>query len=231
MLIGIDFSFAMPFSDRSAYFPGWEASPSDAKALWGMIDILAAGEDHLSASTIPVHPEMSRHFRYRAGIATHVGDLFEPGFGRLRITEKACRANRQGNAASCFNLIGASQVGKSSLTGMRLLHRLADAIPVWPFDPIPETGPVLVEIYTALAARAAGMTGPTKMRDATALDTALAALGARPHTPLPRYDDHGTDAILTAAWLRRASREAALWNPIALDAIIARTEGWTFGVP
>ncbi|WP_204315773.1 hypothetical protein, partial [Stenotrophomonas maltophilia] len=66
---------------------------------------------------------------------------------------------------SCFNLVGASQVGKSSLTGMRVLHRLRGKVPLWPFDPLPEAGPVLVEIYTALAARAAGMRkGISKIR-------------------------------------------------------------------
>jgi hypothetical protein len=55
-------------------------------------------------------------------------------------------------------------------------------------------------------------------------------LGTEPHTPLARYVDHVTDAILTAAWLRRACNRDALWQPPGLTAEIARTEGWTFGV-
>ncbi|MFA7587751.1 MAG: hypothetical protein WCY11_16400, partial [Novosphingobium sp.] len=103
---------------------------------------------------------------------------------------------------------------------------------VWPFAPLPEHGAVIVEIYTALAAREAGVRrGLSKLRDAAALDTALAALGSAPHAPLGKYDDHATDALVTAAWLRRAAHRAELWNPTGLDETIARTEGWTFGVP
>ena len=65
---------------------------------------------------------------------------------------------------------------------------------------------------------------------APALDAALAALGSTPHTPLARYDDHATDAIITAAWLRRSAHDPALWSPAGLTPTIAVTEGWTFGV-
>ena len=114
---------------------------------------------------------------------------------------------------------------------MRLLHALDGRIPVWPFDPLPDTGPVIVEIYTAIAARAAGIRkGRSKIRDAATLDTALAAIGSAPHVPLARYDDHATDAILTAAWLRTNAPRADLWSPAAMTPRVARTEGWTFGV-
>ena len=145
------------------------------------------------------------------------------------MTEERQRA--QGlNPYSNLNLVGAAQVGKSSLTGMRMLHRLDRRLPVWPIDPLPASGSVIVEIYTSLAAIAAGLPkGRTKIRDAATLDAALARLGSRPHVPLARYVDHATDAILTAAWLRAASSDAALWEPTGLAAVAA-TEGWTFGV-
>jgi hypothetical protein len=131
---------------------------------------------------------------------------------------------------SCFNLVGAAQVGKSSLTAMRMMHRLGREIPIWPFDPVPETGSVIVEIYTSLAARAAGIRkGLSKLRDARALDAALAKLGCEPHMPLQHYTDHATDAILTSAWLRTVAHEDHLWSPDGL-ADVASTEGWTFGV-
>jgi hypothetical protein len=114
---------------------------------------------------------------------------------------------------------------------MRLLHSLNPHIPVWPFDPVPGSGPLVVEIYTSIAARAAGLSkGRSKIRTAEELDKALARLGCRPHTPLPRTTDHATDAILTAAWLRANASRADLWMPPALTRKIARTEGWTFGV-
>jgi hypothetical protein len=132
---------------------------------------------------------------------------------------------------SCLNLVGAAQVGKSSLTAMRIFHRLSGAIPVWPIDPVPAHGPLIVEIYTSLAAMQAGRPkNRAKMRDAQALDDALAALGSPPHAPLRRYTDHATDALLTAAWLRLVHGREALWSPADLSRDIAQTEGWTFGV-
>ena len=226
MLIGLDLSPAFPFLDAGGFFPGWSDTPPDARGLWAMVEAIAAPDPHFGASSFVFHPEARRHFRHRDG----AGDLHPPGRGRLRICEHGQRA--LGLAPySCFNLVGAAQVGKSSLTGMRVLHRLAGRVAVWPFDPLPARGAVVVEIYTALAARAAGVrTGRSKLRDGPALDAALAVLGSAPHAPLARYDDHATDALLTAAWLRRTANRTALWQPAALTAHIAQTEGWTFGV-
>lgn len=224
-LIGLDLSPGLPFADLGEYFPGWSQSPADAKALWGFVDEMAKSDQHFASTSFVKHAEASRHFRHQA----FCGDLFIGGAGRMRRTEDRQRIMKL-TPTSCFNLVGAAQVGKSSLTGMRVLHRLGGRIPVWPFDPIPETGPVIVEIYTSLAAREAGLrAGLSKMRDAASLDTALNTLGSGPHTPLHRYTDHATDAILTAAWLRKVAHDPVLWNPDGLGDV-AKTEGWTFGV-
>lgn len=226
MLIGVDLSPAFPFLDHGAYFPGWDQSPPDARGLWQLVEEIAREDPHLGVSSFVAHPEASRHFRL-PGV---LGDRHPPGRGRLRLCEHGQRT--QGlSPYSCFNLVGAAQVGKSSLTGMRVFHRLAGTVPVWPFDPLPLRGAVVVEIYTTLAARAAQVRrGISKLRDGPALDAALAALGSAPHVALDRYDDHATDAILSAAWLRRVAHEKPLWTPSALTPQIAATEGWTFGV-
>ena len=128
-------------------------------------------------------------------------------------------------------MVGAGQVGKSSLTGMRILHQLNGRIPIWPFDPVPERGPLIVEIYTSIAARAAGLPkGRSKTHDRAGLEAALCALSAPVPEKLLRYDDHATDAIITAAWLQRAAANRALWQPEMLNSQIIETEGWTFGV-
>lgn len=226
-LIGLDLSPAFPFADAGAYFPGWAESPADGPALWELVERLSAGDPHLSATSFVAHPHARRHFRQRGDC----GDLFPGGRGRFRICEHGQAAMRL-SPYSCFNLVGASQVGKSSLTGMRVLHRLRGTIGLWPFDPLPAEGPVLVEIYTSLAARLAGMRkGVSKIRDGATLDAMLAAFGSAPHAPLARYDDHATDAVLSAAWLRHAAQDDRLWRPAALTPALARTEGWTFGVP
>jgi hypothetical protein len=225
-LIGLDLSPAFPLVDAGTYFPGWDRSPPDGPALWKLVEELSAEDPHLAATSFVQHAEARRHFRQ----LRDCGDLFPPGRGRFRVCEHG-QAAMQLSPYSCFNLVGASQVGKSSLTGMRVLQRLRGKVPIWPFDPLPERGPVLVEIYTALAARTAGMRkGISKIRDGETLDAMLAALGSDPHAPLSRYDDHATDAILSAAWLRAVADDAGLWAPRGLTPELARTEGWTFGV-
>lgn len=229
MLVGLDLSPGLPFVDRKAYFPGWDKSPKDAKTLWNLVDQVCEADDHLAAGSVLDHAEMQRHFRRQAGRETLCGDLFEPGRGRLRVCEEAQKAMGL-VPSSCFNLVGAAQVGKSSLTGMRVLNRLRGVVPVWPFDPLPPTGPVIVEIYTSLAAREAGMPkGRSKIFDPRTLDAVLSELGSDPHVPISQYTDHATDALLTAAWLRKVHAEPARWQPQGLTPEIARTEGWTFG--
>lgn len=225
VLIGIDLSLGFPFADAGAFFPGWEATPASAKALWALVDQHCQEDPHLAASSFVAHPNIAPHFRQH-GLT---GAQFSGSLGRMRVTEIG-QAAMGLRPYGCFNLVGAAQVGKASLTGMRVLNQLGGRIPVWPFDPLPEAGPVIVEIYTSLAAMAAGRrAGASKMRDAAALAHALAALGARAVTPA-KLTDHACDALVTAAWLRKIACRAELWTPKSLSATIATTEGWTFGV-
>jgi hypothetical protein len=230
IMIGLDLSLSLPFEDERAYFPGWEESPANAKQLWAQVDRLSQPDPHLAAARFIAHPQVARHFRQQR----NCGDLFGSGRGRLRKCEYDGQAKIEGiNPYSCFNLVGAAQVGKSSLTGMRVLHQLGGAIPIWPFDPLPETGPVIVEIYTSIAARASGVLpkGKSKITDAATLDKALCAHTSDPHLRFSgRYTDHATDAILTAAWLRANAHRTDYWQPKAMAAKFAATEGWTFGV-
>jgi len=228
IVIGLDLSPTFPFLDQGAYFPGWAQSPGDPRGLWGLVERIATNDPHLSASSFVDHPEASRYFRRHGA---REGVRFGGGIGRLREVERHQRATGQANSWSCFNLVGAGQVGKSSLTGMRMLHALDGAIPFWPFDPIPEEGPLLIEIYTSLAARAAGLgKGRSKVRDAEGLSAALETLGSPNCPPLLRYDDHATDALIAAAWLREAVRDDSLWHPPAMATEVASIEGWTFGI-
>ena len=225
-IVGLDLGASLPFADAGAFFPGWAESPRDARSLWALIEGIAAEDPHLSAGSFVDHPEIARHLRRHGG---RKGEHFT-GRGRLRLTEVMQR--EQGlNPYSNLNLVGAAQVGKSSLTGMRVLHRLSPRIAIWPFDPLPAEGPVVLEIYTSLAALAAGRPkGRTKMRDHASLDAALAALGSRPTDGTGPIDDHRSDAILTAAWLRCDSHRPELWTPSGMTPEIAATEGWTFGI-
>lgn len=231
-LVGLDLGISLPFADRGAFFPGWAESPPDARALWALVDRLCEGDPHLGTGRFVDHPRAAPYFRRHGG---REGALFgaggKPGGrGRFRVTERA--QERMGcRPYSNFNLVGAAQVGKSSLSGMRMLHRLAGVLPVWPVDPLPDAGSVVVEIYTTLAAIAAGRpAGRSKMRSHAELNEALTACASAPVPGSGPIGDHQSDALLTAAWLRQTAHRADLWQPAGLEAV-RHTEGWTFGAP
>jgi hypothetical protein len=227
LVIGLDLSPGLPFADRGSYFPGWADAPRNAKSLWQEVEANSLDSRHLAANGFLDHAEAREHFFHQ----NYRGIHYAPANGRLRRCEE-----RQGEMnlrpSSCMKLIGANQVGKSSLTGMRVLAKVNDLIPVWPFDPVPESGALLIEIYTSIAAMAGGRpANRTKMRSWEELDAALVhpAIASKPSGRSGPVDDHTTDALLTAAWLRRAANEPALWKPDGLE-LVAQTEGWTFGV-
>lgn len=230
-LVGMDLGISLPFADEGAFFPGWDQSPADARTLWAMIDTICASDPHLECGAFLSHPVLSRYYRHAKD---HVGDRFlmpdaPSREGRFRVAELAQRQHGV-RPVSNFNLVGAAQVGKSSLTGMRLLNQLGSAVSVWPIDPVPPAGPVVVEIYTSIAARSGGVAGTkTKIRNYDDLNYALAQLGSTAVEGHGTMDDHSSDALMTAAWLRNAASNPALWSPKALNDKIAQTEGWTFG--
>lgn len=230
-LVGLDLGAALPFADAGAFFPGWPQSPADARALWAMVDAICADDPHLSATSFVDHAVASRYFRRHGG---REGDLFHGEAarhrrGRFRATEQA-QALMGCKPYSNFNLVGAAQVGKSSLTGMRALHRLQGRLAIWPFDPLPATGSVIVEIYTAIAAIAGGRSaGRAKMTSIQQANEALAVLGSPPIAGFGPIDDHSADALVTSAWLRANAGRSELWSPPAMTPAIAATEGWTFG--
>ncbi len=219
MMVGFDFSFSAPFVARGAHLPG-ETTTTDARSLWAYVDANSPDPDLGAASFLETR--RGRHF--------YLGAADGPKQSFLHW--RACELVPAGTKPSTvFDVIGAAQVAKASFAGMRLLHHLDRAIPVWPFDPIPTWGAVVVEIYTTIAARAAGIRkGLSKLRTPEALDAALAVLGSDAHVALAAYDDHATDAILAAAWLRANAARGDFWQPAGLTAEIARSEGWTFGI-
>lgn len=231
-LVGLDLGISLPFADCGAFFPGWSASPPDARALWALVDETCRDDPHLAATAFVDHLEASRYFRRhggREGERFHHRDATHRR-GRFRVTEQA--QERMGcKPYSNFNLVGAAQVGKSSLTGMRVLRRLDGRLPVWPVDPLPPRGSVVVEIYTAIAAMAAGRAASrSKMRSYEELNAALAALGSSSVRGRGALDDHRADALLAAAWLRANAARPELWQPDGMTRSVAATEGWTFGV-
>ena len=230
-LVGIDLGISLPFLDAGSFFPGWSDSPSDARSLWALVDRICEEDPHLECGAFLSHPKASQYFRHSREF---VGEMFHldnasSREGRFRIAEIAQR-DQGVRPVSNFNLVGAAQVGKSSLTGMRMLNRISNRVCIWPFDPLPKRGPVIVEIYTAFAAKAAGIgKGRTKIKTFEDLNRGLAVIGSPPVSGQGTIDDHSSDALITSAWLRRNGNRELYWNPANLTAEIKLTEGWTFG--
>ena len=230
-LVGLDLGIALPFADCGAFFPGLAHSPPDARALWKLVEDVCMQDPHLAATSFADHGDFALYFRRHGGRegARFRCDGAAHGRGRFRVTE-AHQAAMGCRPYSNFNLVGAAQVGKASLTGMRLLHALAGAVPVWPIDPLPESGSAIVEIYTTIAAMAAGrQPGRSKLRSIKELNAALDNLGSPAVAGSGPIDDHSADALLAAAWLRANAAREELWRPPGLTPELARTEGWTFG--
>jgi hypothetical protein len=219
-LYGFDFSYAPPIMERGAYLPG-DQVPEDAKSFWAYVDAICEDEDLGAASFLEQHHR--RHFYFGAA------DGVKADFLHHRVCEHAFNAIGGGKASTLYDAIGASQVAKASYAGMRLLHRLKDRVPVWPMDPRPASGSLVVEIYTRVFILMAGLSG-RKVRNIAGLNQALAALGSRPSPLTADPSDHETDVLIAAAALRKIAGDERYWSPAGLTAQIACSEGWTFGV-
>jgi hypothetical protein len=221
-LFGFDFSFAPPLIERGEYLPGEPDVPKTAREFWAYVDGKCDDEDLGAASFLEAAHR--KHFYF--GIADGVKADF------VRFRQCDARLNAQGGrkTASAYDAIGAAQVAKASFAGMRFLHRLDGRVPIWPMDPLPEHGSAVVEIYTRIYLRRAGLTG-VKLRSRADLNPALKGLGSPPARLQFEPNDHQTDALVTAAGMRLlATTEARAFDPEYLTPEIARTEGWTFGV-
>ena len=221
-LFGFDFSFAPPIVEKGEYLIGEPGVPRTAREFWAYVDALCDDEDLGAASFLEVAHR--RHFYF--GIADGVKADF------VRFRQCDARLNAQGGrkTASAYDAIGAAQVAKASFSGMRLLHRLEGKVAIFPMDALPESGSAVVEIYTRIYLRRAGMSG-TKLRTRAELNRALAGLGSKPVRLRFEPNDHQTDALVTAAGMRAlANNEPRALTPEGLTPEIARTEGWTFGV-
>jgi len=221
-LFGFDFSFAPPIVERGEYLLGESDVPKTAREFWAYVDSKCDDEDLGAASFLEqVH---RKHFYF--GIADGVKADF------VRFRQCDARLNAQGGrkTASAYDAIGAAQVAKASFSGMRFLHRLDGKVAIWPMDPLPAHGSAVVEIYTRIYLRRAGLSG-VKLRSRAALNEALRALGSRPARLSFEPNDHQTDALVTAAGMRQLSAvEPRAFDPEGLTPAIARSEGWTFGV-
>jgi hypothetical protein len=219
-LFGFDFSFAPPLIERGSYLPG-ENVPDNARDFWAYVDARCDDPDLGAASFLETAHR--RHFYF--GIA----DGVKADFVFFRQCDQ--HLNRMGGrkTASAYDAIGAAQVAKASFSGMRLLHHLDGRVAVWPMDQLREGQSAVVEIYTRIYIRNAGLSGK-KIRTTSDLAIALAALGSLPVKLRKTPTDHQTDALVTAAGMLAHLANPTAFEPAGLTAEIASTEGWTFGI-
>lgn len=220
-LFGFDFSFAPPIVERGEYLIGEPDVPRTAREFWAYVEANCQDEDLGAASFLEaVH---RKHFYF--GIA----DGAKRDFVRFRQCDARLNAQGGRKTASAYDAIGAAQVAKASFSGMRVLQRLDGKVAIWPMDPLPGHGSAVVEIYTRIYLRRAGLAG-TKLRTRADLNRALEGLASPPVRLRFEPNDHQTDALVTAAGMRALAADPRAFSPEGLTPEIARSEGWTFGV-
>lgn len=218
LLAGWDFAFSLPFEPGLGYLGGQAKEACDAVALWALLDETSCNDVDFGCAGIVADPRFRSLFWLK-------GKQPKGWVLRQRRAELDCASSTGTRPETIFKFIGAKQVGKASLTGMRVINHLrrvhADYLSVWPFEAA--KGSVLVEIYpTLFRKQAAG--GLAKLRTRADLNQALKRLGSR-GVAAGKYSDHDTDALISAAGLR-----ATAWDFPSVDDRIRR-EGWIFGVP
>lgn len=227
-LIGMDCNFGYSSQIGTAQF----GAAYDYRDLWNAVEQASAPQGNFFSGGYWQHAEHRKYFWTE-------GKKPDGFVMPRRLTETVCGESGYGWPESPFKLIGAKQVGKGGLAGMRLAHylknRLGDAVAFWPFERHTGTAAIVVtEIYPRQFLRRAGH-GNAKIRTREELNKALNALQSKPYPARGECTDHDADAIVSAAGLRFLCGSGTdvpdnIANPLALDPVTASREGWIFGV-
>ncbi|MDM7947429.1 MAG: hypothetical protein QUV20_13965 [Oceanibaculum nanhaiense] len=226
LLAGFDFAFGFPWIAGEGYLAGRTQHVTDAFALWELIEQASADAPDFHAGAVVMHPAFAPSYWVS-------GKQRSDWRNDKRRTETACGEATSTYPETVFKLIGAKQVGKAALAGIRTLRAIRLAAPaqvaVWPFEDA-DKPTVLAEIYPTLFRRQA-LGSTAKIKDRATLDNALPVLGSGASQAVPEYfSDHEGDALISAAGLRGLGRAGKLFTvPDAAEAQ-ARREGWIVGV-
>lgn len=228
-LVGIDCNFGYAQEVGELQF----GASYNYRDLWQAVEAANENEPNYFAGGYWGHSSYARYF--------WTDGKMKSGFKMpKRLTETTCGEGGYGWPESPFKLIGAKQVGKGGLAGMRmaldLKSKLGDKIAVWPFEQdTDEAVVVMTEIYPRQFLMRAGH-GNTKVRSMADLNEALVALGSEPaEVRGADISDHDADALVSAAGLRMlcgsdTTIPERIANPPMLDRKRASREGWIFGV-
>lgn len=228
-LIGIDCNFGFA-DDFGKQIVGEEYTGHD---MWATIDKTNTEITNFFAGGFWTHSEYESYF--------WTDGTMPDGFQMpRRLTEQACIESGHGVPESPFKLIGAKQVGKGGMAGMRVAHYLkqthGDDVAIWPFDTMAvcnAASVVITEIYPRTFIRRGGL-GNTKLRNLSDVNTILSYLNSKP-IQSQIVTDHQTDALVSAAGLRFLCGDEehvpfAMSIPPPEAAKLCTREGWIFGV-
>ena len=225
LLIGFDFAFGFPFEPVLGYLGGCAPHVKKIFDLWSLIETKSCGEPDFGCNRF-VNDQSYRWLFWTAGTKP------EGWSERKRLTEHACAEETGTRPDTLYKMLHSKQVGKASITGMRVLHHVRScrdaAVAIWPFEKIRRSA--MVEIYPTMFRKMA--TGRiAKLRSQADLNDALISIGSRPMRNARRkLSDHETDALLSAAGLRSIAHNAAVWQPEGWNSDRVQAEGWIFGV-
>lgn len=197
--------------------------------LWRTVDNVNKAETNFFAGRFWNHVNYSKYF-WQGGKQPSWFKLHE----LRRETEKQSVKKNIGTPESPFKLIGAKQVGKGGLAGMRVLYslkqRYGDCLAIWPFEQhLIDTAKVVVsEVYPRLFIRHAGF-GNRKIRRVEDLNQILSHFQTKPYDTNVVLNDHLSDAIISSAGLRWfLNGRYSLLKELPKKA--TELEGWIFGV-
>ena len=221
LLVGFDFAFGFPYLPKEGYLGGRAGKVRTIFELWRLIDTLSRDDADFGCAGM---------------VATHLDLFWTAGprptgwIQRKRVAEHACGAATRTHPESLYKLLHSKQVGKASMTGIRVLNNVRRRHPgrfaIWPFEAPSQS--IAVEIFPTLF-REDALGSTAKIRTWSGLNEALAHYGSRAmERANGTLTDHDSDALLSAAALRSLGADHRQWTPPA-ERRIAR-EGWIFGV-
>ena len=220
-LVALDFAFGFPAEFRCPSADG-EWSWSDLGAWAAALERGTNGSPEPVRAAIAADPGLARQFRLDAGTALPQEDR--------RMTDRLAPRRTE----SVFHLVGPSQVGVGSITGIAMLHRLrdADGVAVWPFDPaerIDGAGAVLVEVFPRmwLGPGIRKNELPARVRQLETWEREGIAFRGKAELAAASSGD-ALDAVAAAIGAARSCYR--LPSPEAVPAQARRREGWIAGV-
>lgn len=224
--IGIDCNFGYAYHVGQKQF----GAGADYKTLWARVDHVNKEHDNFFAGNFWRTKQYAKYF-WTEGAQP---DWFDAE--RLqRKTEKQSTIQGNGRPESPFKLIGAKQVGKGGLAGMRMAYALKqalrDKIAFWPFEAekIDQAQIVVSEIYPRLFIRHSGF-GNKKIRDQAYMNVILKHFDASSLEDQTPLSDHHTDAIIASAGIRWFINNQDSLNIECFPKESLDFEGWIFGV-